>query len=141
MDFDVKTFNIVLVIFQMKIIFQQFFFQHINAHLNEKLVKIFFIKPHESKFSIVIEMVQSTHIQYIFKYFIKFCNYLFILKVYLHFAIYCYMFYFLTYISKKCSFFWQLHYLVTELLYFEYNLWKPLLILVWWKLQVAQFWK
>ncbi len=38
---------------------------------------------------------------------------------------------------KKCSFLWQLHYLAL----FEYNLWNPLLILAWWKLKVAQFWK
>jgi hypothetical protein len=34
-----------------------------------------------------------------------------------------------------------LHYLAIELLYFEYNLWKTLLIWAWWKLKVAQFWK
>jgi hypothetical protein len=41
-----------------------FCFQHTYAHLNEKLVQMFFEKWHESKFSIVIEMVQSIHIQY-----------------------------------------------------------------------------
>jgi hypothetical protein len=71
MDFDTKAYNIIFVIFQMKVIFQ-----HIHACLNEKLVHMFFVKSHESKISIVIEMVQSTHIQYIIKYFIKFCNYL-----------------------------------------------------------------
>jgi len=42
---------------------------------------------------------------------------------------------------QKCSFLWQLHYLATELPYFEYNLWKILLILVWWKLKIAYFQK
>jgi len=36
----------------------------------------FFVKSHESNFLIVIEMVKSIHIQYMTKYFIKFCNYL-----------------------------------------------------------------
>ncbi len=37
MDFVTKTSNIVIVILQMKIIFQQtFFFQHNYAYLNEK---------------------------------------------------------------------------------------------------------
>jgi hypothetical protein len=48
----------ILVIFQMKVNFQHnVFFQHTYAHLNEKLVQIFFVKSHESIFSIVIEMV------------------------------------------------------------------------------------
>jgi hypothetical protein len=69
--------NIILVIFQMKVIFQQnFFFQQTYACLNEKFVWMFFVKLHESNFSIVIEMVQSIHIQYMIKYFVKFCNYL-----------------------------------------------------------------
>jgi hypothetical protein len=39
MDFDIKASNIILVIFQMKLNFQQnVFFQHTYAHLNEKLV-------------------------------------------------------------------------------------------------------
>jgi hypothetical protein len=39
MDFDTMASNIILVIFQMKVIFQQnVFFQHTYAHLNEKLV-------------------------------------------------------------------------------------------------------
>jgi hypothetical protein len=33
MDFDAKAYNIILIIFHMKINFQD-----INAHLNEKLV-------------------------------------------------------------------------------------------------------
>jgi hypothetical protein len=53
-----------------------YFCQHIYAHLNEKFVQMFFVKSHELKFSIVIEMVQLIHIQYMIKYFIKFCNYL-----------------------------------------------------------------
>jgi hypothetical protein len=57
MNFNIKASNIILIIFQMKVIFQQnVFFQHTYAHLNEKLVHIFFVKSHESKFSIVIEM-------------------------------------------------------------------------------------
>jgi hypothetical protein len=76
MDFDTKASNIILVIFQMKLIYQKnIFFQHTYAHLNEKFVQMFFVKSHESKFSIVIEIVQSIHIQYMTKYFIKFCNY------------------------------------------------------------------
>jgi len=35
-----------------------------------------FVKSHESIFSIVIEMIESIHIQYMIKYFIKFYNYL-----------------------------------------------------------------
>jgi hypothetical protein len=58
MDFDTKASNINLIIFQIKITFQQnVFFQHTYAHLNEKLIHIFFVKSHESNFSIVIEMV------------------------------------------------------------------------------------
>jgi hypothetical protein len=77
MDFDTKASNIILVIFQMKVIcHQNILFQHTYVHLNEKLVQMFFVKSHESKFSIVIEMLQSIHIQYMIKYSIKFCNYL-----------------------------------------------------------------
>jgi hypothetical protein len=66
----------------------------------------------------------------------------------LHFVVYCdknvnshkYTFY--SFNKKfKSNFFQQLHYLAIELPYFEYNLWKPLLILAWWKLKVAQFQK
>jgi hypothetical protein len=58
MGFDIKAFDIILVIFQMKIKFQQNnFFQHTYAHLNEKLVQMFFVKSYESFFSIVIETV------------------------------------------------------------------------------------
>jgi len=71
MNFHTTTSNIILVIFQMKVIFQQTY-----VHLNEKLVQMFIVKSHESKNLIVIEMVQSIHIQYITKYFIKFFNYL-----------------------------------------------------------------
>jgi hypothetical protein len=42
-------------------------FQHTYVCLNEKLVQMFFVKSHESKILIVIEMVQSIHIQYIIK--------------------------------------------------------------------------
>jgi hypothetical protein len=65
MDFDTKASNIIHVIFQMKVIFQQnVFLQHTYACLNEKLVQMFFEKWHESNFSILIEMVQSIIIQY-----------------------------------------------------------------------------
>jgi hypothetical protein len=68
MDFDIKTSIIILVIFQMKVNFQQnVFFQHIYVRLNEKLVYMFFVKLHSSH---VIEVVQSIHIQYMNKYFI-----------------------------------------------------------------------
>ncbi len=57
-DFGTKASNIIFVIFQMKIIFQQtFFFQHTYVRLNEKLVHMFFVKSHEPNSSIVIEMV------------------------------------------------------------------------------------
>jgi hypothetical protein len=42
----------------------------------KNLIQIFFMKSHELNFLYGIEMVSSTHIQYITKYFIKFCNYL-----------------------------------------------------------------
>jgi hypothetical protein len=42
MHFDKKASNIILVIFQMKVNFQQnVFFQHIYACLNEKLSRYF----------------------------------------------------------------------------------------------------
>jgi hypothetical protein len=64
MDFDTKAFNIIIIIFQMKIISQQNdVFQHNYAHLNGKLIQMYFLKSHESNFSIVIEMVQSIHVQ------------------------------------------------------------------------------
>ncbi len=64
MDFNTKASNILLVIFQMKVIFQQnVFFQHTYVHLNEKLVQMIFVKSHESNFLVVIEMVQLIHIQ------------------------------------------------------------------------------
>jgi hypothetical protein len=45
MNFDTKASKIILVIFQMKVIFQQnVFFQHIYVHLNEKLVGVIIIK-------------------------------------------------------------------------------------------------
>jgi hypothetical protein len=84
MDFDTKAFNIIFIIFQMKVIFQ-----HTYVCLNEKLVQFVFVKSHESNFLIVIEMVQSIHIQYITKYFIKFCNYLNHFRVYFHFVVHC----------------------------------------------------
>jgi hypothetical protein len=44
--------------------------------LNKKLVQMFFVKSHESKISIIIDIVQEIHIQYMSMYFIKFCNFL-----------------------------------------------------------------
>jgi hypothetical protein len=42
MDFDTKVSNIIFVIFQMKVIYQQnVFFQHIYDHLNENFVQMF----------------------------------------------------------------------------------------------------
>jgi hypothetical protein len=77
MDFDTKASNIIFYHFSNENKFlTNFFFQQTYAHLNDKLVYMFFMKSHESKFSIEIEIVQLIHIQYIIKYFIKFCNYL-----------------------------------------------------------------
>jgi hypothetical protein len=51
MYIDTKAFNIILVIFQIKITFQSIvFFQHTYIRLNEKLVQMFFVKSHESNF-------------------------------------------------------------------------------------------
>jgi hypothetical protein len=42
MDLSTKASNIIIVIFQMKVIFQQnVFFQHTYARLNEKLIHFF----------------------------------------------------------------------------------------------------
>jgi hypothetical protein len=83
------------------------------------------------------------------KYFIKFCNYLNHFKniftlcsiLWHHKYSHKYIFFNNLILIKIFSLFWQLHYLAIELLYFEYNLWKALSILAWWKLKVAQFWK
>jgi hypothetical protein len=76
MDFDTKASNI-LVIFQMKLIFQRIFFsQHSYVWLNKKPHQDIFVKSHEWNFSYGIEMVQLIHIQYMAKYFIKCYNYL-----------------------------------------------------------------
>ncbi len=71
MDFDIETSSIILVSFQMKVIFG-----HTYALSERKTCQKNFVKSNESKISIIIEMVESTHIQYITNYFIKFCNYL-----------------------------------------------------------------
>ncbi len=96
-----------------------FFFNTLIFVWMENLSRWFFVKSHELNFSITIEMVQSIHIQYMIKYFIKFCNYLNHLKRILHFVIYHENVYFLTNILfncliliKKCSFLWQLQYWV-----------------------------
>jgi hypothetical protein len=64
--------------------------------------------------SIVIEMVQSTHIQYITNYFIKFCNYLNHFKsifalcnILLHVLFYQKYIFQSFNINKKCSFLWH----------------------------------
>ncbi len=68
MDFGTKSCHIT---------FQQMFFsQHSYACLNQKPHLDFFVKSHEWNFSYGIEMIQSTTIQYMTKYFIKCCNYL-----------------------------------------------------------------
>ncbi len=146
MDFDTKASSIILVIFQMKLKFQQLY---IYACLNEKPhPNVFFVKSHEWNFSYGIKMVQSTHIQYMIKYFIKCCIYLNHLKyIFALCSILKHVFFptnvlFNHLISiKKCNFFWKLNYLIVELPYFEYNLWKLILMLAWWKLKVTQFWK
>jgi hypothetical protein len=84
MIFNTKVYNIILVIFQIKVIFQQnVFFKHTYVHLNEKLVQMFFVKSHESNFSIVIEMVQCNR-----SISSSFAIIWIIFKVYLHFTIY-----------------------------------------------------
>jgi hypothetical protein len=74
MDFDTKASNIILVIFQRKLFFQQnvFFSIHTYTRLNEKLAQMFFVESHESNFSIIIKMVQSIHIEYMIKYSLSF---------------------------------------------------------------------
>jgi hypothetical protein len=48
------------------------------------------MKSHVWNFSNVIEMVQSIHIQYMIRYFIKLNAIIWIIfKIYLHFAVYC----------------------------------------------------
>jgi len=57
MDFYTKFSHIIFVIFQMKIKFQQFVFQHNHVCLNEKPFQMLFVKSHERNFSYGIEMV------------------------------------------------------------------------------------
>jgi len=77
MNFDTKASNIIIVVFQMKVGFQQTFFLNIIMIVWMKnLIQMFFVKSHEWNFSYGIEMVQSTHIQHVSTYFIKCCNYL-----------------------------------------------------------------
>ncbi len=53
MDFDTKASNKICIIFQNEVIFStNFFFQHTYVCLNEKLVHMFFVKSHESKFQL-----------------------------------------------------------------------------------------
>jgi hypothetical protein len=60
MDFDTMASNIILVIVQMKLNFEQIlFFNTLMFVWIEKLVQMFFVKSHDSNFSIIIEMVQS----------------------------------------------------------------------------------
>jgi hypothetical protein len=78
MDFDTKASNIILVIFQMKLISQQNnLFQHTYARLKEKLVQMLFVKLYNQFiFNIWLNISSSFAIIWI------------IFKVYLHFAIY-----------------------------------------------------
>jgi len=77
MHFDIKVFNIILVIFQMKVTFQQIFFPNIVMFVWMKnLIQMFFVKSCEWNFSHGVEMVQLIHIQYMTMHFIKCCNYL-----------------------------------------------------------------
>jgi hypothetical protein len=64
MDFNANASNIILIIFQMKVIFQP------KKKFNRLM--LVWIK----NFSNVIKMVQLIHIQYMIKYFMKFCTYL-----------------------------------------------------------------
>jgi hypothetical protein len=57
MDFYTKFSHIIFVIFQMKIKFQRFVFQHNYVCLNEKPFQMLFVKSHERNFSYGIEMV------------------------------------------------------------------------------------
>jgi hypothetical protein len=77
-------------------------------------------------------MVQSNHIQYMIKYFIKYCNYLNHFKSIFSLCNILLLYYFFTNVLfnhlksiKKCSLkFVLLHYLTVELPYYEYNLQK-----------------
>jgi hypothetical protein len=53
MDFDTKAFNIILVIFQMNVIFQQTLFLNIVMHVfkMKNFIQMFFLKSHEWNFS------------------------------------------------------------------------------------------
>jgi hypothetical protein len=76
MNFDTKVSNIIIVIFQMKVNLLLLFFEHNYDCLNEKPHPNIFVKSHKWNFSYGSEMVQLIHIQYMYKYFIKCCNYL-----------------------------------------------------------------
>ncbi len=74
MDFDTKAFKNSCHLSNESSFLINLFFQQTYVHLTENLVQMYFVKSHESKFSNATEMVQSIHIQYMTKYFIKFWN-------------------------------------------------------------------
>jgi hypothetical protein len=148
MIFDIKASNIILVIFKWNFFSTKCFF---STHLClfewktclDVFCEITWIKLFNCNWNGTI-----IHIQYMTKHFIKIWNYLnhflgmfafcnILWQTYIFSQIYFYSFN----INQKSNFLWQLHYFTIEWPYFECNLWKPLLILVWWKLKVAQFWK
>ncbi len=57
MKFDTKAFNKSSHLSNERFFSTKCFFQHTYVHLNEKFVQMFFVKSHESNFSIVTEMV------------------------------------------------------------------------------------
>jgi hypothetical protein len=139
-----KASNIILVIFQMKVFFQQnVFFNTLMfiwmKNLFKRFCEITWIKIFNynwngtiNSYSIYVEVFHQ-----VLQLFESFLEYIFTLQYIM--TTYKLSQFFLNNLGliKKCKFLWKLHYLVIELLYFEYNLWKPLLILARWKLKVA----
>jgi hypothetical protein len=74
--FDTKASKIILVIFQMRIFFQQNVFFNIIMFVWMKNLSNFFCEITCMNFSYRIEIIQLIHIQYMIRYFIKCCNYL-----------------------------------------------------------------
>ncbi len=150
MDFDTKAFSIILVIVQMTLIFQHFFFQcHIYALFEWKNSSQCFLWNHKNEtFHMELKWCNQLMFNIWLNISSSFAFIWIIFRICLHFVLYWYMYQFFTNIFfnqlksiKKHSFFWQLHYLTIEVFYFEYNLWIFFLILTCWKLKVAQFWK
>jgi hypothetical protein len=74
MDFWHKASNTIFIIFQKRIIFQQFFkkFTHLMFIWMKNVIKMFFVKSQEWNFSYKTEMIQLIHYQYIMsKYFFE----------------------------------------------------------------------